>query len=169
MVETVTFKGKPLKLSGEMVKVGDKAPDCMLTNAKMEDVALSSYKGKLIFLMSVPSLDTPVCSKESYRFNQELGKFGKEIVPIVVSMDLPFAQARWCEAKHAESLILLSDFKHRALGEKFGLRIPDLGLLARSIFILDKDMKVLNRFLVKEVTEEPNYEEILNALTARVG
>lgn len=169
MTETVTLKGKSFNLKGNLLKVGEEAPDCILTNGDLEDVRLSSFEGKAFLIMSVPSLDTPVCSKEAHRFNQELGRYGAGLVALAVSMDLPFAQNRWCAAEDVDHLITLSDYKKRDFGEKYGVLIPDLGLLARSIYILDGQRKVLYAHLVKETTEEPNYEEILEELTLRVG
>jgi thiol peroxidase len=169
MSETVTLRGKSFKLKGNLPKKGESAPDCVLTNGDMEDIRLSSFEGKAFLILSVPSLDTQVCSKEAHRFNQELGRFGEGLVAIAVSMDLPFAQKRWCAAEDVDHLITLSDYKKREFGEKYGVLIPDLGLLARSIFILDGQRKVLFSHVVKETTEEPNYEEILEELTLRVG
>ncbi|MCC5832609.1 MAG: thiol peroxidase [Chlamydiales bacterium] len=169
MAETVKLRGKPFELKGDLVKVGEEAPDCLLTNVELEDVKLSSFTGKGFLIMSIPSLDTPVCSKEAHRFNQELGRFGKDLVAIAVSMDLPFAQKRWCATEDIDNLITLSDYKLRDFGEKFGLLVPDLGLLARSVYILDRHRKVIYAHLVKETTEEPPYEEILEELTLRLG
>ncbi len=169
MPETVMVQGKSFTLKGNMVKVGDKAPDCLLTNEKLEDITLSSFEGKALLIMTVPSLDTPVCSKEVHRFNQELGRFGEGLTAIAISMDLPFAQKRWCAAEDVDNLIALSDYKNREFGEKFGILIPDLGLLARSIFILGADGKILSVHLVKETSEEPNYDKILEDLTLRIG
>lgn len=167
MPETITFKGKSFTLKGNLIKKGEKAPDCFLTKEDLEDVSLSSFQGKALLIMTLPSLDTSVCSKEAHRFNQELGRFGSGLVALAVSMDLPFAQKRWCAAEDVDRLITLSDYKRREFGEKFGVLIPDLGLLARAIFIFDSDMKALYVHLVKEVSEEPNYEEILDELAMR--
>jgi len=169
MPETIMLKGKSFKLKGNLIKKGEKAPDCVLTNEDLDDVSLSSFQGKALLIMTVLSLDTSVCSKEAHRFNQELGRFGSDLVTLAVSMDLPFAQKRWCAAEDVDHVITLSDYKRRDFGERFGVLIPDLGLLARAIFIFDSDMKALYVHLVKETSEEPNYEEILEELTMRVG
>ncbi|MCH9626486.1 MAG: Thiol peroxidase [Chlamydiales bacterium] len=169
MSETITMKGKPLTLKGSFPKKGDRSPDCLLTDNELDDVALSSFKGKPLLIMTVPSLDTSVCSKEAHRFNQELGRFGSHLVSIAISMDLPYAQKRWCAAEDVDHLIALSDYKHRQFGEKFGVFIPDLGLLARAIYILDSDQNILFSYLVKELVDEPDYEAVLEALTMRVG
>lgn len=162
----ITFHGKELSLEGELIKVGEKAPDCTLTNARLEDVRLSSFQGKTVLLMTVPSLDTPVCSKETHRFNQELGRFGSHVEAIVVSLDLPFAQKRWCAGEDVDRIIALSDYKNREFGKAFGVFIPDLGLLARAIFVLDPDFTIQSVHLVQEVTEEPNYDAVLEELSA---
>lgn len=165
MAETITMKGKAHNLKGQLPKVGQKVPDCLLTNGDLDDVKLSSFMGKKLLLMTVPSLDTSVCSREAHRFNQEIGK---SLKILTVSMDLPFAQKRWCAAEGVENLTLLSDYKKRELGEKWGMYIPDLGLLARTIFILDPDMKVLYVELVKETTNEPEYERIFETLSHQI-
>ncbi len=167
MVDTITVRGKPLKLKGKLLKVGDKAPDCVLTNSELEDVSLSSFDGKELLIMTLPSLDTPVCSKEAHHFNQELGRFGKDLVTLAITMDLPFAQKRWCAAEDVEHIITLSDYKKRDLGEKFGVLIPDLGLLARTIVLLDAERNVLYTQVVNEMTDEPDYEEVFDELTKR--
>ncbi len=169
MSEVITLKGKSLSLKGHFPQKGESAPDCLLTDNELEDVSLSSFKGNPVLMMTVPSLDTSVCSKEAHRFNQELGRFGSHLVSIAVSMDLPYAQKRWCAAEDIDHLITLSDYKHRQFGEKFGVLIPDLGLLARAIFILDPEMKFLFSYLVKEMVDEPDYDAVIEELTMRVG
>lgn len=167
MTETITMKGKALTLKGNLPKVGEKAPDCLLTNGDLDDVKLSSFKGKLLLLMTLPSLDTSVCSREAHRFNEEIGK-SQGLQVLAVSMDLPFAQKRWCSAEGVDQLTLLSDYKKRELGEKWGLLIPDLGLLARTVFILDPNLKVLYVELVKEMTNEPEYKHILETVRQQI-
>ena len=168
MSETITLHGKSLHLKGTLLKVGEKAPDCALTNENLEEVLLSSFAGKKVFIMTVPSLDTPVCSKEAHRFNQELGRFSDSLVALAISMDLPFAQKRWCKDEDVDHFITLSDYKKREFGEKYGVMIPELGLLARAVYILDADRTILFAHLVRETSEEPNYEQILEELTLRV-
>lgn len=169
MAETISFKDKSFTLKGEFLKKGDKMPDCILVNNDLEEVKLSSYDGKALLIMTLPSLDTSVCSKEAHRFNQELGRFGKDLVALAISMDLPFAQTRWCAAEEVDHLITLSDYKHRVFGEKFGVLIPELGLLARSIFIFDHEGTTIYSQLVKEISNEPDYEQVIQELTLRVG
>ncbi len=164
MAEKVTMKGQPLNLKGPLLKVGDKIPDCELVGSDLKPVRLSSFAGKPFLLMSVPSLDTDVCSREAHRFNTEIDKFQGQITAVCVSMDLPFAQKRWCAAEGVTNLVVLSDFKNRSFGEKFGLLIPDLGLLARAVYIVDPQMRIQSAELVKEVTHEPNYGTVLSEI-----
>ncbi len=161
MPEAITIKGQPLTLKGAFVREGQIAPDCELTGKDLKPVKLSSFKGKAFVLFSVPSLDTPTCNKETHRFNEEMAKYKDQLNVICVSMDLPFAQARWCGAEGIENVLTLSDYKNREFGQKYGVLINELGLLARAIFILDSNMKVLWCDLVKEVTSEPDYQKVL--------
>lgn len=161
MAESVTLQGKAFTLKGELLKEGAQAPDCQLTTNDLKPVQLSSYKGKALLLISVPSLDTDVCSKETHRFNQEMDKFKDTLTAICISMDLPFAQKRWCGVSGVKNVITLSDYRTREFGEKFGVLIPDIGLLARAVFLIDSKGIVQKVHLVKEVTQEPNYSVIL--------
>jgi thiol peroxidase len=169
MGESVTLKGKTFQLKGDLIKEGAVAYDCELVGADLKVVKLSSFKGKYTVLMSVPSLDTSVCSKETHRFNQELGKLSDVLNVVCVSMDLPFAQSRWCAAEGVKNVTTLSDYKNREFGEKYGLLIPELGLLARAIFILDPNRVVQKRYLVKEVSQEPDYEVIFKEVNQIVA
>lgn len=164
MERSVTLKGKTFSLQGKEIKEGEIAPDCELVGADLKVVKLSVYKGKYLLLMSVPSLDTPVCSKEARRFNLEIGQFPEQLQAVCISMDLPFAQSRWCAAEGVKNLVTLSDYRNREFAEKYGVFIPELGLLARAIFILDPSMVVKAKYLVKEISQEPNYSEILQNL-----
>lgn len=160
MAGSVTLKGQTLHLKGDFLKVGAAAPDCELIGADLKSVKLSSFKGKHTILLSIPSLDTPVCSSEAHKFNLALDKYGERLNIVCVSMDLPFAQSRWCAADGAKNIKFLSDYKTHEFGEKYGVFIEDLGLLARAVFILDPSMKVLQAHLVKEVSDEPDYNLI---------
>lgn len=155
--ETVTLKGEKLVLKGHLPNVGQMAPDCELVGADLKAVKLSSFKGKACLVLSVPSLDTPVCSSEARHFNKEMERFKSRLNVICVSMDLPFAQARWCGAEHVHNVFTLSDYRKREFGEKYGVFIEELALLARAVFLLDSDMKVIMSLLVKETTQEPDY------------
>jgi len=159
----VMMKGKPLTLIGKEVKVGGKAPDFTVLDGTLSPVRLSDFKGKTVIVVSVPSVDTPTCDMETRRFNQEAAKFGDKAIILTISMDLPFAQARWCAAAGVKNVKLLSDFRDRSFGENFGVLIKELGLLARMIFIIDKNGKVQYVQYVKETTEEPDYDDVLRA------
>jgi len=158
----ITMKGNPLSLVGNEVKVGDNAPDVTLVANDLSEVKLSSFRGKKVIISVVPSLDTPVCDLQTKRFNQEASKL-QDTVVLTISKDLPFAQRRWCGAAGASAVKTLSDYRSN-FGETYGVLIKGLGLLARSIFVINEQGKVIYTQLVKEVATEPNYEEVLKAL-----
>ncbi|HPS56317.1 MAG TPA: thiol peroxidase [Sedimentisphaerales bacterium] len=160
----VTFQGNPLTLIGDEIKVGDKLPDCQLVGNDLSRVQLSSFKGKLCIISCVPSLDTPVCDLQTRRFNEEAGKFGENVAVITVSMDLPFAQQRWCGNASAENIITLSDYMTAGLAKSLGVLIKELHLFARAVFVVDKQGVITYVQIVREVTNEPDYEEVLKAL-----
>ena len=160
----LTIHGNPLTLVGDEVKVGDPAPEVELLDNDLKPVKLSSYRGKVLVIASVPSLDTPVCDLETRRFNDEAANLGPDIEILTISMDLPFAQKRWCGAAGGKRLRTLSDHREAAFGQAYGVLIKELRLLARAVFIIDREGTVQYEQLVKEVTSEPNYEEVLQAL-----
>jgi len=160
----LTIHGNPLTLVGDEVKVGDPAPEVELLDNDLKPVKLSSYRGKVLIIASVPSLDTPVCDLETRRFNDEAANLGPDIEILTISMDLPFAQKRWCGAAGVKRLRTLSDHREAAFGQAYGVLIKELRLLARAVFIIDREGTVQYEQLVKEVTSEPNYEEVLQAL-----
>jgi len=162
----VTFQGNPLTLTGNELKVGDKAPNIQLLNDELKPVSLNDYNDKVCVILSVPSLDTPVCDTETRKFNEYAGTFGADVETLAVSMDLPFAQKRWCGAAGIERVTTLSDYRDRQFGEGFGLYIKELGLLARSVYILDREGVVKYAQLVTEVTNEPNYDEVREAVAS---
>lgn len=164
----ITFKGDPLTLVGNPVEVGDKAPDFKVVNTDMEPKTLEDYKGKTIVLNSVPSLDTPVCDAQARRFNKEAGKMSSDVEVLFISMDLPFAQKRWCGAAGADNVTTLSDHKDATFGLNYGLLIKQLRLLARTVMIINKEGKIEYIQLVKEVAEEPDYEDALDKLASLV-
>jgi thiol peroxidase len=159
----ITLKGNPLTLVGNEVEVGQSAPDVTLVANDLSEVTLSSFKGKVCILTSVPSLDTPVCDTETRKFNEKAGELGDDVVVLTVSMDLPFAQARWCGAAGVKNVQTLSDHREAALGTSYGLLIKELRLLARAVFVIDKDGVIRYQELVKEVAEEPDYDAALKA------
>jgi thiol peroxidase len=162
--DVVTMKSNPLTLVGNAVEQGDAAPDCEVLSQSLASVKLSEFRGKVCVLVSAPSIDTPVCDLEARRFNQEAAKLGAGVVVLVITMDLPFAQKRWCAAAGVENLRLLSDHRDASFGRSFGVLIKELRLLARTVFIVDRDGIVRYVQYVKETTQEPDYDEVLKAL-----
>lgn len=160
----VTFKGNPLTLVGNLISVGDKAPAFTALANDLTEVALSSFAGKIKLISVVPSLDTPVCELQTKRFNEEATKLSPEIVLLTISMDLPFAQRRFCDSFHIERVQVLSDHRDASFGLAYGVLIKELRLLARSIFIIDKQDTVRYIELVKEVASHPDYDKALAAL-----
>jgi thiol peroxidase len=156
--------GKPITLIGNEIKVGDTAPDFETLNAKLEPVKLSSFKGKVVIISTVTSLDTQVCDLETKHFNDEARKLGDDVVFLTVSMDLPFAQKRWASEASAENINLASDHRDASLGMAYGVLIKGLRLLARTVFIIGKDGKVKYIQYVKENGTEPDYNEVLAAV-----
>jgi thiol peroxidase len=161
MATTVNFKGSPLELSGTPPQVGSEAPPFSLVDSNMSPVHLSDSAGKVRIISVVPSVDTPVCSVQTARFNKELDALPESVIGYTVSVDTPFAQKRWCAAEGVEKMKLLSDYKGNTFGKDYGLYINDLGLLARSVFIVDKDGKIAYAQLVPEIAQEPDYDEVL--------
>jgi len=127
-------------------------------------VTNAAFAGKVVVLMSIPSIDTPVCAIETKRFNQEAASLSGDVVIVGVSRDLPFALKRWCGAEGVSRVVALSDYKYRSFGKEFGVELPDLGLLARAVFVLDKAGKVAHVDYVTEVAEEPDYAAALKAV-----
>lgn len=163
----VTFKGNPLTLAGEPVKVGQQAPDFTLhafEGGGLKAIKLADLKGKPTIISVVPSLDTPVCQKQTKRFSDELSSLGERINALTVSLDLPFAQNRFCGAENIKNLRNGSDYQDRNFGKSWGMLIEELKILARGVFVLDKDGKVVYAQQVKEVAEEPDYEAAMKAL-----
>lgn len=163
---TVTLRGNPLSLGGSEVKAGQDAPDFTAVDNNLQPVRLSEAKGKVIILSSVPSVDTPVCDKETRRFNEEAAKLGADIEVWTLSMDLPFAQKRWCGAAGVERVKTLSDFRDRSFGQSYGVLIQDgplAGVEARAVFVVGKDGKVKHVEYVKEIANEPDYDVALKA------
>ena len=159
----VTMKGKPLTLVGNEVKVGDKAPDFEVVANDLSLVKFSSFQGKVCLISSVPSLDTSVCDTMARRFNEEAGRLGEDVVVLTISMDLPFAQKRWCGAAGIENLQTLSDHRGASFGQAYGVLIKELRLLARAVFVVDEEGVIRYKEIVKELTNEPDYDAALRA------
>jgi len=166
---TVTMQGRPMALAGDEMKVGMPAPDFKVTDNDMLPMKFSrSYGGKVAVIVAVPSLDTSVCDLEARRFNKEAEILGPDVGVLVVSMDLPFAQKRWCGSAGIKAVRVFSDYQKADFGKAWGVLIKDLRLLARAVFIVDKDGIVKYAQVVPEVSKEPNYDEVLTALRALV-
>jgi thiol peroxidase len=158
------MKGNPLTLLGEGVREGQKAPDFTALATDLSPVSLAPLRGKVVVLASVPSLDTSVCDLETRRFNQEAASLGPDVRILVVSMDLPFAQKRWCGAAGIENLRTLSDHRDAAFGLAYGVLIKELRLLARAVFVVDAEGIVRYTQLVREIATEPDYASVLAAV-----
>lgn len=159
----VKMKGNPLTLIGNEVKVGDKAPDFTVVTKSLSPASLASYAGKKKIISVVPSLDTGVCSIMTKRFNTEASKLGDDVVVLTISMDLPFAQARWCGAEGVDRVETLSDYMAADFGMKYGLLIKELRLLSRAVLVVDANDIVRYKELVEELTHEPDYNAALAA------
>ena len=159
----VTMKGGPVTLLGVGVNVGDKAPDFTAVDAGWKPVKLSDFKGKVVLISAVPSLDTPVCSLQTKRFNDEAAKLPANVQVITISEDLPFAQKRFCEAEKVGTIKVLSDTVEREFGMKYGLLIKGMSLLARAVIVVGKDGVIKYMELVPEITQHPNYDKALAA------
>lgn len=162
--QAITLHGNPFTLLGDQVVVGAPAPEAELVGNDLAPVKLSSYRGKVVILSTVPSLDTPVCDMMTRRFNTEAANLSSNVVILTVSMDLPFAQKRWCGAAGADRVTTLSDYRSAAFGQAYGVLIKELRLLARSVMVLDPQGVVRYYQLVKEVGDEPDYEAALAAV-----
>lgn len=158
----VTFQQEPVTLLGTEIKVGDQAPDFTVLSNDLKEVTSADYKGKVRLIASVPSIDTGVCSQETKRFNEEADKIDNVHI-LTISMDLPFAQQRWCAANGVKNLDTLSDHRDASFGENYGVLIKELRLLARAIFVVDSNDKVTYVEYVDEVTDHPDYEAALSA------
>ena len=161
--KSVTMKGQPLTLSGGGVELDDMIPDCELVGKDLQPVKLSSFLGKICIISCMPSLDTPVCDTMTRKFSQEVVSLAGDVVLLAITMDLPFAQDRWCIAADVENVYMLSDHRNCAFGESFGVLINDLRLLARAVFIVDKKGIIRYKQIVSELTHEPDYDAVLGA------
>ena len=164
----VTFQGAPLPVIGRVLKEGDIMPSFKLTANDLSDYSSDNLRGKAAIISVVPSLDTSVCSIQTKRFNSEASKLSRDVVVLTVSMDLPFAQARWCSAEDAHNVVTASDYKYRSFGESFGVYIQNLALLSRAVFVIDKNYTVRYLEYVDEITNEPDYEAALKVLKSLV-
>lgn len=149
---------------GNLPKVGEKVQDFEVLDNNLNDVSLGTFSNKIKLIASVPSLDTPVCDTEIKRFNDEAAKLSKDLAIIFISMDLPFAQKRFCQEFSVKKVLTLSDHRDADFGQKYGLLIKELRLLARAIFIIDKESMLRYSEIVPELSSPPDYEKALKAL-----
>jgi len=159
----ITFKGNPFTLLGPQLKAGDKAPNFAVVDNGLAPVSLASSAGKIRIISSVPSLDTPVCDTETRRFNQEAAGLPGDVVVLTISLDLPFAQKRWCGAAGIDKVMTLSDYRERSFGQNYGVLIKELLLLTRAIFVIDAQDVIRYIQIVPEVTSEPDYAAVIVA------
>jgi thioredoxin-dependent peroxiredoxin len=162
----ITFGGNALTLVGQTPAVGDVAPDATLLDNDLELVSIASRRGKILILSVVPSLDTGVCDTQTRRFNQAASLLDDDVRVLTISMDLPFAQARWCGAAGIDRVETLSDHRDAQFGENYGLLIKELRLLARAVLVIDRDGTVQYVQIVPEMTDEPDYDAALAAAEA---
>lgn len=162
----ITFKGNPFTLLGTELKPGDKAPDFSVVDNGLAPVTLASSAGKIRIISAVPSLDTPVCDTETRRFNQDAAGLPGNVVVLTVSLDLPFAQKRWCGAAGIDRVVTLSDYRDRSFGQNYGVLIKELLLLTRAVFIVDAQDTIRYIQIVPEVTSEPDYAAVMAAARA---
>jgi thiol peroxidase len=160
----VTFMGNPLTLLGPELRAGDKAPDFRVVSNDLKPVTLADFKGKIKVICAVPSLDTSVCDTETRRFNAEAARLPDKVAVLTLSMDLPFAQKRWCGAAGVDKVKTLSDYQERSFALAYGVLINELKLLARCVFIVDATDTIRYIQLVREITSEPDYGAVLAAV-----
>lgn len=160
----VTFKQGPVTLVGNEVKVGDKAPDFTVLANDLSPVSLSNSEGKIRLFSVVPSLDTGVCDAQTRKFNEAAAGLGENVVILTVSVDLPFAQKRWCGANGIEAVQTVSDHRDLSFGEAYGVHIQELRLLTRAVFVVDQNNKVVYVEYVPEATDHPNYDAAIEAV-----
>lgn len=162
----ITFKGNPATLLGPELKVGMAAPEFKVVDNGLQPISLADSKGKVRLITAVPSLDTAVCDTMTRKFNEEAAKLPDAVKVYTISMDLPFAQKRWCGNAGIEKVQTLSDYQDRSFGLNYGLLIDELKLLARAVLVIDADGRIAYQEIVKEVTAEPDYAAALAATRA---
>lgn len=167
MARTVLFKGNALTLVGPALTVGQPVPNVTVTKTDMSEIDCAALAGKAVLVSVTPSLDTPVCDLQAQRFNSEAAKLGDGVAIVNISLDLPFAIKRWCGA-HGDNIVAVSDYKQREFGTAWGVLIDELKLLARAVFVVDREGKLAYQEIVPEVTDHPDYDAALAALKAVV-
>lgn len=164
----VTFKNNPITLVGNEVKVGDQAPDFIVLANDLSPVTLKDSEGKIRLISVVPSLDTGVCDTQTRRFNEAAAELGEDVVILTISVDLPFAQKRWCGAAGVDAVQTLSDHRDLSFGEAFGTYIKELRLLTRAVFVVNKEGQVTYAEYVSEATNHPDYDAAIAAVKSLI-
>jgi thiol peroxidase len=160
----VTLKGNPMTLLGPALRPGDRAPAFTVVDGGLAPVTLADFAGKRKLISVVPSLDTPICELQTKRFHEEAAKLPEEVAVLTVSMDLPFAQSRFCSTHGIQKIRVLSDYRDAAFGLAYGVLIKEVRLLARSIFVVDAQDAIRYVQIVPEVSSHPDYEAALAAV-----
>jgi thiol peroxidase len=164
----MTVSGKPRTLLGPELRVGDVAPNFRVADGAFKSVSLADFKGRPVLISVVPSLDTGLCAKQTIRFNQELASMPADVVVLTISRDLAFAQKRFCEAEKIDRALVLTDAVWLEFGEKYGVLIKDMGLLARSVFLVDREGLLQHVEIVPEMSDPPDYDTALDLLKGLV-
>ncbi|HAR95939.1 MAG TPA: thiol peroxidase [Deltaproteobacteria bacterium] len=165
----ITFAGNPLTLVGDEVRVGDRAPQFTVVDRELKPVSLSDFQGKVKLISVTPSLDTPVCDLQARTFNEEAAALPETIAVLNISMDLPFAIARFCGNAGIEKIETLSDYKDASFGTAYGVLIKELRLLSRAIFVIDQKDTITYVEMVPEITKPPNYDKALSEAKKLIG
>lgn len=162
--KNITMKGNPVAVTGLEVTEGNEAPSFKLTAQDMSDISLESFSGKVLTILAFPSVDTPVCATETKKFNELAASLSDDVAILAVSMDLPFAQKRFCAAEGISAVQTGSDFKHRTFGENYGVLLSEIGIFARAVFVIDRDKTIKHVEYVTEIAEEPDYDAAIGAI-----
>jgi thiol peroxidase len=160
----VTLKGKAFALTGDEIGVGDKAPDFCVVDENLKQYTLKDFSGKIKVISVTPSLDTPVCELQAHRFNEEASALPEDVVVLNISMDLPFAIKRFCMSGRASNIKVLSDHREAAFGKNWGVLVETLRVLARAVFLVDKDDVIRYMEIVPDIGEHPDYDKALDAV-----
>ncbi|MFZ0389951.1 MAG: thiol peroxidase [Calditrichia bacterium] len=160
---SVMVNGTEFQLAGKTVSVGDKAPEFHATDMNMNPVDSKKFEGKVRIFLTLSSLDTPVCDTETRRFNAEAANLSGELAVVTISMDLPFAQKKWAENSQAKNILLISDYQDASFGRSFGVLIEKQRLLARTVFVVDRQGLVRYREIVPDISQEPDYDSAVKA------
>lgn len=165
----ITFGGKAVTLLGTKLNIGDEAPNFTVLGNDLQPITLADFQGRILVVLTLPSLDTPVCDLETRRFNSEAEKLGTEVSVLAVSMDLPFAQKRWCAAAGVHNVVTASDHQNASLGSAYGVLIKEFRLLARAVFVIDPRGTIRYIQIVPEAGKEPDYSSVLEAIKSIRG